>query len=58
MGYLGVLGGPVLIGGIASVLGLPLALGVPVILALCIAAGAGQVAPRRAGRAGRRWPGR
>lgn len=53
MGYLGVLGGPVLIGGIASVLGLPLALGVPVILALCIAAGAGQVAPRRAGRAGR-----
>jgi MFS family permease len=56
MGYLGVLGGPVLIGGIASVLGLPLALGVPVILALCIAAGAGQVAPRRAGRAG--WAGR
>jgi MFS family permease len=50
MGYLGMLGGPVLIGGFASVLGLPLALGVPVILALCIAAGAGQVAPRRVSR--------
>ena len=48
LGYVGLLGGPVLIGGFASVLGLPLALGVPVILALCIAAGAGQVAPRSA----------
>jgi MFS family permease len=50
MGYVGVLGGPVLIGGLASVTGLPLALGVPVILALCIAAGAGEVKPRRSGR--------
>lgn len=47
MGYVGTLGGPVLIGGFASVTGLRLALGVPVILALCIAAGAGQVKPRR-----------
>jgi MFS family permease len=50
LGYLGLLCGPVLIGGLASVTGLSLALGLPVILALCIAAGAGEVAPRRAVR--------
>jgi MFS family permease len=46
LGYVGILGGPVIIGGIAAWGGLPLALGVPVLLAACIAAGAGQVAPR------------
>jgi MFS family permease len=46
MGYLGMLGGPVLIGGVASVAGLPLALVLPVILGLCIAALAGAVRPR------------
>jgi MFS family permease len=54
MGYVGMLGGPVLIGGFASAAGLPLALGLPVILALCIAAGAGEVRPRRAVRSGAR----
>ncbi len=53
LGYVGMLGGPVLIGGLASVAGLSVALGVPVILALCIAAGAGEVRPRRALRAPR-----
>jgi MFS family permease len=48
-GYLGLLAGPVLIGGCASLVGLRLALGIPVMLMLCIAAG-GSVAgarPRR-----------
>jgi MFS family permease len=53
LGYVGMLGGPVLIGSLASVAGLSVALGVPVILALCIAAGAGEVRPRRASRAPR-----
>ncbi len=38
-GYLGLLGGPVLIGGCASLAGLRLALGIPVALMLCVAAG-------------------
>jgi MFS family permease len=46
-GYVGMLGGPVLIGGLASAFGLQRALAVPVLLALVIAAGAGGVAPRR-----------
>ena len=45
-GYAGMLGGPVLIGGLASVFGLRQALAVPVLLALVVAAGAGVVAPR------------
>ncbi len=48
LGYVGMLAGPVLIGGLASALGLPLALGLPVLLCLCIAAGAGQLARRGA----------
>jgi MFS family permease len=45
-GYAGMLGGPVLIGGLASAFGLRQALAVPVLLALVVAAGAGVVAPR------------
>jgi MFS family permease len=41
LGYLGLVSGPVLIGGAASVLGLPLALGIPALLALGVAATAG-----------------
>lgn len=48
LGYVGMLGGPVLIGGLASALGLRGALAVPVLLALLIAAGAGVVASRTA----------
>jgi MFS family permease len=47
-GYLGELGGPVLIGTCASLIGLPLALGIPVILMLFVAAG-GRVVGRSAG---------
>jgi MFS family permease len=53
-GYLGMLGGPVLIGGCASLAGLRLALGIPVALMLCVAAGGrwvtspGPAAARRA----------
>ena len=47
MGYVGMLSGPVLIGGLASVLGLSLALGLPVVLGLGLAAGAGAVTLRR-----------
>jgi MFS family permease len=55
LGYIGMLGGPVLIGGLAGAFGLQRALAVPVLLALAVAAGAGVVAPRRkARRAGRR----
>jgi MFS family permease len=50
LGYVGMLGGPVLIGGLASVIGLHRALAVPVLLALVVAAGAGVVTPRRARR--------
>jgi MFS family permease len=51
LGYLGLLAGPVVIGGCASLVGLPLALGVPVVLSLLVAASA-RVAggsPRSAG---------
>jgi hypothetical protein len=36
LGYLGLVGGPVLIGGSASVAGLTIALYIPVLLALCV----------------------
>jgi MFS family permease len=55
-GYVGMLGGPVLIGGLASAFGLQRALAVPVVLALVIAAGAGVVAPTRRGRTRRQRP--
>ncbi len=42
-GYIGMLGGPVLIGALAGHLGLATALAVPVALALVVAAGAGAV---------------
>jgi MFS family permease len=42
-GYLGLLGGPVLIGGCASLAGLRLALGIPVAAMLCVAAGGRRV---------------
>jgi hypothetical protein len=45
MGYVGLLTGPVLIGGLASVAGLTVALGLPALLALGIAIGAGFVMP-------------
>lgn len=46
VGYMGLLTGPVLIGGLASAAGLAMALILPVALALAIAAGAGCGAPR------------
>jgi MFS family permease len=46
-GYVGLLCGPVLIGGLATALGLQWALALPVLLALSLAAGAGAVAPGR-----------
>jgi MFS family permease len=46
LGYVGMLGGPVLIGGLASAFGLQRALAVPVLLALIIFAAAGVVTPR------------
>jgi MFS family permease len=46
MSYLGMVSGPVLIGGAATLVGLPLALGIPVLLALCVAALAGVLTPR------------
>ncbi len=45
-GYVGMLTGPVLIGGLASAFGLTTALLVPVLLALAICAGAGLARPR------------
>jgi hypothetical protein len=48
LGYLGMLGGPVLIGSLADVAGLPTALGIPVILMVCVALTGGVVAPRPA----------
>jgi len=45
-GYAGLLAGPVLIGGLASLAGLSVALGLPALLALGIAAGAGYGVPR------------
>jgi MFS family permease len=49
VGYVGMLGGPVLIGGLASGWGLTTALTVPVFLALGVAVGAGVVRPRPVG---------
>jgi MFS family permease len=46
LGYLGLVGGPVLIGGCASLIGLPLALGIPVLLALGVAVCAPVLGPR------------
>jgi MFS family permease len=46
MSYLGMVSGPVLIGGAATLVGLRLALGIPVVLALCIVALAGVLRPR------------
>src|SRR4029077_3425382 len=51
-GYVGMLGGPVLIGGLAGAFGLQRALAVPVLLALVVAAGASVVSPRRLARPG------
>ncbi len=53
LSYLGMVSGPVLIGGAATLVGLPLALGIPVILALCVAALAGVLAPREGAPAAR-----
>ena len=47
LGYLGLVGGPVLIGGFASVAGLPAALCIPVALGLCVASFGAIVIPDR-----------
>ena len=47
LGYLGLVGGPVLIGGFASVAGLPAALCIPVALGLCVASFGVIVVPDR-----------
>jgi len=52
MSYLGMVSGPVLIGGAATLIGLPLALGIPVVLALGVAALAGVLTPREPAPAG------
>jgi MFS family permease len=49
LGYLGLLTGPVLIGGAAGVVGLPWALGIPVVLALGVAACAAVLRQAAAG---------
>ncbi len=49
VGYVGMLGGPVLIGGLAGAFGLQHALIVPVLLAVVLAASGGVVGARRAG---------
>ncbi|MGA2825529.1 MAG: MFS transporter [Streptosporangiaceae bacterium] len=46
LGYLGLAGGPVVIGACASLIGLPLALGIPVLLVLWVAVSARALAPR------------
>ncbi len=46
LGYVGMLVGPVLIGGLAGAFGLTTALTVPILLALAICAGAGLARPR------------
>jgi MFS family permease len=53
MSYLGMVSGPVLIGGAATLVGLRLALGIPVILALCVVALAGVLTPRAKAQAAR-----
>jgi MFS family permease len=57
MGYVGLLSGPVMIGGIASVAGLTVALGLPALMALGIAAGAGYGMRQRQQTNYRRWRG-
>ncbi len=57
LGYIGLVGGPVLIGVCADLTGLPVALGIPVLLGLCVAASARVLDPRPAARAASR-PGR
>jgi MFS family permease len=57
-GYAGLLAGPVLIGGLATVVGLTAALGVPALLSLGIAAGAGYGVPRHAEGGSRQAGGR
>lgn len=52
LGYLGLAGGPVVIGACASRIGLPLALGIPVVLVLWVAVSARALAPRAATLAG------
>lgn len=47
LGYIGLVGGPVLIGACAALIGLPLALGIPVLLGLCVAASARVLDPLR-----------
>jgi MFS family permease len=47
LGYIGLVGGPVLIGACATLTGLPLALGIPVLLGLCVAASARVLDPLR-----------
>jgi MFS family permease len=47
LGYVGMLAGPVLIGGLAGAFGLTTALIIPILLALAICAGAGLARPRR-----------
>jgi MFS family permease len=47
LGYIGLVGGPVLIGACAALTGLPVALGIPVVLGLCVAASAGVLDPLR-----------
>ncbi len=49
LGYLGLVGGPVLIGGLAGLVGLRLALVVPVALAGLVSAAAGALGPGRSG---------
>jgi MFS family permease len=56
LGYIGLIGGPVLIGACAALTGLPVALGIPVLLGLCVAASAGVLDPL--GRPGLTWLGR
>jgi MFS family permease len=47
LGYVGMLAGPVLIGGLAGAFSLTTALTIPILLALAICAGAGLARPRR-----------
>ena len=47
LGYIGLVGGPVLIGACAALTGLPVALGIPVVLGLCVAASARVLDPLR-----------
>jgi MFS family permease len=47
LGYIGLVGGPVLIGACADLTGLPVALGIPVLLGLCVAASARVLDPPR-----------